>query len=113
MKPKPKDLSRPKIFQSPAAAAAAASVTAAYALAKTEKLDFAIIENDVSKKREEKQSQSNGAIEIEAIREEKAKLELALSEVQGENSKLQHEIDEVNSTHAELSKVWRQGKMCV
>ncbi|RZC70571.1 hypothetical protein C5167_033713 [Papaver somniferum] len=29
---KPKDLSRPKIFQSPAAAAAAASVTAAYAL---------------------------------------------------------------------------------
>ncbi|KAK9283103.1 hypothetical protein L1049_011334 [Liquidambar formosana] len=40
MRPKPRDSSRPKIFQSPAAAAAAASVTAAYALTKSEKLDF-------------------------------------------------------------------------
>ena len=105
MRPKPRDSSRPKIFQSPAAAAAAASVTAAYALAKTEKLDLARIEDGVSKRKEEKQSQSNGAIELEATREEKAKLELTLSEVQGENSKLREEIGKVNNTHAELFKV--------
>ncbi|KAG7032963.1 Acyl-CoA-binding domain-containing protein 4 [Cucurbita argyrosperma subsp. argyrosperma] len=104
MRPKPRDSSRPKIFQSPAAAAAAASVTAAYALAKTEKLDLARIEDGVSKRKEEKQSQSNGAIELEAMREEKAKLELTLSEVQGENSKLREEIGKVNNTHAELFK---------
>lgn len=40
MRLKPRDIPRPKIFQSPAAAAAAASVTAAYALAKSEKLDI-------------------------------------------------------------------------
>lgn len=105
MRPKPRDSLRPKIFQSPAAAAAAASVTAAYALAKTEKLDYGIIEDGISNGRQEKHSQPNGAIELEAIREEKAKLGLTLSEVQGENSKLKQEIDEVNSTHAELSKV--------
>lgn len=104
MRPKPRDSSRPKIFQSPAAAAAAASVTAAYALAKTEKLDFSMIEG-VSNGRHQNHSQPNGAIELKAIREEKAKLELTLSEVQSENSKLKQEIDEVNSTHAELSKV--------
>lgn len=105
MRPKPRDSSRPKIFQSPAAAAAAASVTAAYALAKTEKLDFSMIEDGVSNGRQQNHSQPNGAIELEAIREEKAKLDLTLSEVQSENSKLKQEIDEVNSTHAELSKV--------
>ncbi|KAL0557241.1 hypothetical protein IC582_005765 [Cucumis melo] len=104
MRPKPRDSSRPKIFQSPAAAAAAASVTAAYALAKTEKLDFSMIEDGVSNGRQQNHSQPNGAIELEAIREEKAKLDLTLSEVQSENSKLKQEIDEVNSTHAELSK---------
>ena len=45
MKLKPRDSSHPKIFQSPAAAAAAASVTAAYAFAKSEKLDFPQIIN--------------------------------------------------------------------
>ncbi|CAK9313398.1 unnamed protein product [Citrullus colocynthis] len=104
MRPKPRDSLRPKIFQSPAAAAAAASVTAAYALAKTENLDYGIIEDGISNGRQEKHSQPNGAIELEAIREEKAKLGLTLSEVQVENSKLKQEIDEVNSTHAELSK---------
>ncbi|XP_022134025.1 acyl-CoA-binding domain-containing protein 4 [Momordica charantia] len=104
MRPKPRDSSRPKIFQSPAAAAAAASVTAAYALAKTEKLDFEKIEDDVSKGREARHSQPDGTFELEAIREAKAKLELALSEVEGENSKLKQQIDEVNNTHAELSK---------
>ncbi|XP_023523095.1 acyl-CoA-binding domain-containing protein 4-like [Cucurbita pepo subsp. pepo] len=38
------------------------------------------------------------------MREEKAKLELTLSEVQGENSKLREEIGKVNNTHAELFK---------
>ncbi|KAK0592644.1 hypothetical protein LWI29_022839 [Acer saccharum] len=101
MRLKPKDISRPKIFQSPAAAAAAASVTAAYALAKSEKLDFpknfnlnfgsSLAEEDVK-------------IKIDALKEEKRVLELSLAETTTENSRQREKIDDVNSTHAELSK---------
>lgn len=105
MRLKPRDISRPKIFQSPAAAAAAASVTAAYALAKSEKLDFpqtlnlnsAGIGNNISE-----QDVSN---DIDAIKEEKRVLELSVEEVRAENSRLREKIDEVNNTHGELSKV--------
>ncbi|KAJ6428883.1 hypothetical protein OIU84_020519 [Salix udensis] len=98
MRLKPRDASRPKIFQSPAAAAAAASVTAAYALAKSEKLEFPNLNLN-----------SNGtgkdlASEIDALKEEKKVLELSLTEVRAENSRLAEKIDEVNGTHAELSK---------
>ncbi|KAJ4720691.1 acyl-CoA-binding domain-containing protein 4-like [Melia azedarach] len=104
MRLKPRDISRPKIFQSPAAAAAAASVTAAYALAKSEKLDFpqtlnlnsAGIGNNISE-----QDVSN---DIDAIKEEKRVLELSVEEVRAENSRLREKIDEVNNTHGELSK---------
>lgn len=104
MKLKPRDSSQPKIFQSPAAAAAAASVTAAYALAKSEKLDFPQIinnfngvENSVSKK--------DISIEIDTIKEEKRALELSIEEVRTENSRLREKVGELNSNHAELSKV--------
>ncbi|XP_022765490.1 acyl-CoA-binding domain-containing protein 4-like isoform X1 [Durio zibethinus] len=104
MKLKPRKSSRPKIFQSPAAAAAAASVTAAYALAKSEKLDFPQIidlnfngvENNVPKK--------DINVEIDAIKEEKKTLELSIEEVRAENSGLREKIDELNSNHTELSK---------
>ncbi|XP_021295609.1 acyl-CoA-binding domain-containing protein 4 isoform X1 [Herrania umbratica] len=104
MKLKPRDSSHPKIFQSPAAAAAAASVTAAYALAKSEKLDFPQIidlnfngvENNVLKK--------DINIEIDAIKEEKKVLELSIEEVTAENSRFREKIDELNSNHTELSK---------
>lgn len=104
MRPKLKDISRPKIYQSPAAAAAAASVTAAYALSKTEKLDFATKSNP--KGAEKNLSEHDVRVEIEAIREEKTLLELSLIEVRAENSKLTGEIEEIDATHAELSKVW-------
>ncbi|XVE99202.1 hypothetical protein REPUB_Repub03eG0176800 [Reevesia pubescens] len=104
MKLKPRDSSHPKIFRSPAAAAAAASVTAAYALAKSEKLDFPQIinlkfngfENDVPKK--------DISTEIDVIKEEKKALELSLEEGRAENSRLREKIDELNSNHTELSK---------
>lgn len=104
MRPKLRDLKQPKIFQSPAAAAAAASVTAAYALSMTEKLDFATAESN-SNGAEKIPSEQDVAVEVETIREEKTLLELSLTEVRTENSKLSGKIEEVNGTHAELSKV--------
>ncbi|XP_048231831.1 acyl-CoA-binding domain-containing protein 4 [Ricinus communis] len=103
MRLKPRDMLRPKIFQSPAAAAAAASVTAAYALAKSEKLDFSNI-NLNSREVESHPSEQDITSEIDAIKEDKKVLEMSLAEVRAENSRLREKIDEVNSTHAELSK---------
>lgn len=103
MRLKPRDSLRPKIFQSPAAAAAAASVTAAYALAKSDKLDFSNI-NLNPRVIESNPSEQDLTIEIDAIKEDNKVLELSLAEVRAENSRLREKIDEVNSTHAELSK---------
>lgn len=105
MKPKPRDLSRPKIFQSPAAAAAAASVTAAYALTKAEKLNFTKAEDSNPKEAENSFSGQDVTNEIKAIREEKDVLELSLAEVRAENTRLRGQIGEKNGTHSELSKV--------
>lgn len=104
MKPKPKDSSRPKIFQSPAAAAAAASVTAAYALTKAEKLDFTKAEDPNSKGARNGLSEKDVTNGVKAIREEKNVLELSLTEVRAENARLRGQIDEKNGTHSELSK---------
>ncbi|KAB1211042.1 Acyl-CoA-binding domain-containing protein 4 [Morella rubra] len=104
LKPKPRNLSRPKIFQSPAAAAAAASVTAAYALTKAEKLDYTIAEDSNSKEGGNSLSEQDAKNDIEAIREEKHQLELSLAQVRAENSRLGGQIDEQNGTHSELSK---------
>ena len=105
MKPKPKDSSRPKIFQSPAAAAAAASVTAAYALTKAEKLDFTKAEDPNSQGARNGLSEKDVTNGVKAIREEKNVLELSLTEVRAENTRLRGQIDEKNGTHSELSKV--------
>ncbi|KAJ0098652.1 hypothetical protein Patl1_21803 [Pistacia atlantica] len=43
-------------------------------------------------------------IDIEAIKEEKRVLELSLAEARDKNSMLREKVDEVNSTHGELSK---------
>ncbi|KAL6130317.1 hypothetical protein ACLB2K_068698 [Fragaria x ananassa] len=103
MRPKPNDSSQRKIFQSPAAAAAAASVTAAYALTKSEKLNFTTVQSN-SHGAENHRYEQDFTIDIEALREEKGVLELSLSEVRKENAKVTQEIDEVNNTHSELSK---------
>ncbi|XP_061363797.1 acyl-CoA-binding domain-containing protein 6 [Gastrolobium bilobum] len=104
MKPKAKDSVRPKIFQSPAAAAAAASVSSAYALSKSEKLDFTQLDDINSKSSVNGHPLDDATVKIEAIKEEKRLLELSIAEVRAKNSKLGGEIDEVNSTHAELTK---------
>ncbi|KAK7343942.1 hypothetical protein VNO77_13080 [Canavalia gladiata] len=104
MRPKAKDTLRPKIFQSPAAAAAAASVTSAYALSKSEKLDFIPLDDINSKSSVNGHPQDDVTDKIKAIKEEKRLLELSIAEVRAENSKLGGEIEEVNNTHAELTK---------
>ncbi|GMI83364.1 hypothetical protein like AT5G04420 [Hibiscus trionum] len=104
MKLKPRDLSHPKIFQSPAAAAAAASVTAAYALAKSEKLEFPQIIDLNFNGVEKSVPQKDINIEIDAIREEKKALESSVEEVRAKNSRLREKIDELKSNHTELSK---------
>lgn len=97
MKPKPKDSKHPKIFKSPAAAAAAASVTAAYALAKSESLDMTTIENSKPK--------VDLSVEFGVIKEEKKALESSITWVKAEKSTLKSKLDEINETHADLSKV--------
>ncbi|CAL5209047.1 unnamed protein product [Lathyrus oleraceus] len=104
MRPKAKNTLRPKIFQSPAAAAAAASVTSAYALSKSEKLDFTQLDVTNPKSSVNGHHQDDISVKIEAIKEEKRLLELSIAEVRAGNSKLGGEIHEVNSTHAELTK---------
>lgn len=105
MRLKPRDTSRPKIFQSPAAAAAAASVTAAYALAKSEQLDFPPALDSNANGNGKSVTGLDVKPNIDAIKKEKEVLELSLAEVTAENSKLREKLDEINSTHGELSKV--------
>nr|VDC85212.1 unnamed protein product [Brassica oleracea] len=97
--------SHPKIFKSPAAAAAAASVTAAYAIAKSDSSDFPPPPaNPTLNGTGNSFSGSNIRNTIDSIKEEKRTLESSVAETQVENSKLREKIDEVNSTHAELSQ---------
>jgi hypothetical protein len=98
MRLKPRDASRPKIFRS------AASVTAAHALAKSEKLDFSNLNLNYNGTGKNSTEQDLG-FEIDALKEEKKVLELPLAEVRADNFRLTEKIDEVNGTHAELSKV--------
>ncbi|XP_057471623.1 acyl-CoA-binding domain-containing protein 4-like [Actinidia eriantha] len=104
MRPKQKDSPHPKIFQSPAAAAAAASVTAAYALTKSGAFDFNRTEDSSLKMIQKNGSQHDLSIEINAIREEKKVLESALEDVRAENSSLKGKVDETASTYVDLSK---------
>lgn len=108
MRLKPGELSsHPKIFKSPAAAAAAASVTAAYAIAKSDSSDFPPPPpaNPTLNGTGNSFSGSDIRNTIDSIKEEKKTLESSVAETQVENSKLREKIDEVNSTHAELSQV--------
>ncbi|KAL9236550.1 hypothetical protein vseg_011204 [Gypsophila vaccaria] len=88
MRPKLKDTIPPKIYQSPAAAAAAASVSAAYSLNSGKQLDTLKVEQT----------------DTYRVRAEKGLLESSLTEVRAENSMLKGKIDVSNSTHVELAK---------
>lgn len=102
---KPRDYLQPKILQSPAAAAAAASVTTAYALAKPELLNFSEKEDLNSKIIPVDTSQKDISAEINSLKEEKKALELSLAEITADNSAIKTKIEEINGNHAELSKV--------
>ncbi|KAL1201460.1 Acyl-CoA-binding domain-containing protein 6 [Cardamine amara subsp. amara] len=102
MRLKPGESSHPKIFKSPAAAAAAASVTAAYAIAKLETSDFPPPANPTLNGNSFPERDIRNR--IDAIKEEKRRLESSVAETKVENSKLREKIDEVNSSHTELSQ---------
>ncbi|KAL9402753.1 hypothetical protein Peur_006602 [Populus x canadensis] len=52
----------------------------------------------------ENSTEQDLGFEIDALKEEKKVLELSLAEVRADNFRLTEKIDEVNGTHAELSK---------
>ncbi|KAL1542364.1 acyl-CoA-binding domain-containing protein 6-like [Salvia divinorum] len=104
MRVKPRDYLQPKILQSPAAAAAAASVTTAYALAKPELLNLSEKEDSNSKIIPVDTSQKDISAEINSLKEEKKALELSLAEITASNSAIKTKIEEINGNHAELSK---------
>ncbi|VVB13200.1 unnamed protein product [Arabis nemorensis] len=104
MRLKPEKSSHPKIYKSPAAAAAAASVTAAYAIAKSDKSDYPPPAKPTLNGIGNNSSERDIRTRIDTIKEEKGKLESSVAETQVENSKLREKIDEVNSSHAELSQ---------
>ncbi|KMS98300.1 hypothetical protein BVRB_4g093690 [Beta vulgaris subsp. vulgaris] len=99
MRHKLKESARPKIYQSQAAAAAAASVAAAYAIGSGKQLDS--IKMSVSVAEVQDGFSDNGN-----IKDAKRLLQSSLAQVKEENSMLKGKIDEINSNHDELSKVF-------
>lgn len=109
MKPKQKDMVRPRLLQSPAAAAAAASVSAAYAIAaasdkktahpsSTEDSETKNVQSEISFVKET-------ASEMDRLTEEKTNLEAKLTEIKAENSRVLDKLDYARSSHSELMKV--------
>lgn len=109
MKPKQKDMVQPRLVQSPAAAAAAASVTAAYAIAAAS--DKKTVQASATENPETKNVQSETsfvketASRTDILREENTSLVSKLAEITAENSKLMDKLDYAKSSHSELTKV--------
>ncbi|TVU27646.1 hypothetical protein EJB05_19142 [Eragrostis curvula] len=106
-KVKPRNPVQPRLLQSPAAAAAAASVTAAYAVitATDEKTRDIVATDDLDIKGAQPVNSSKKFVsEIEALTVEKCKLEYRLAEVRDENSKLKDKLDMANLSYGELAK---------
>ncbi|KAK9124098.1 hypothetical protein Sjap_013700 [Stephania japonica] len=103
---KPQDMSRPKIFLSPAAAAAAASVSAAFALTRTGEIRSNFdVKEDVTTDRFQTENLSQGLEnDIKTIMAERKNLEMSVNEAREENSRIREKLDEMNKTHVELSK---------
>ncbi|KAG2655086.1 hypothetical protein PVAP13_1NG552300 [Panicum virgatum] len=107
LKLKARNLVQPRLLQSPAAAAAAASVTAAYALitATDEKTRDIVATDDFAIKNAQPASSSKKLVaEIDVVNGEKDKLESRLAEVRDENSKLKDKLDLANLSYGELAK---------
>lgn len=105
MRPKLKDPSRPKIYQSPAAAAAAASVSAAYMVGMGNQPEMTKEGDSVSEAVQTKYPQEDPTTDFNKLKQEKKMLELSIAELVEANSTLRGKIDDINSNHAELSKV--------
>lgn len=106
LRTKPKDLSRPRIFQSPAAAAAAASVTAAYALTSSgeRKIDIRKKEDATFQETEVGTSPQDFTVGFNLIAAEKMTLESSLTEIRTQNYKFKDDLAEINNTYEDLSK---------
>ncbi|KAL8159903.1 hypothetical protein V2J09_001440 [Rumex salicifolius] len=104
MRPKHKNPSRPKIYQSPAAAAAAASVSAAYMIGTGNHSEMIKQGDSQTEEIETKYPQENPTSNIAEFKQEKKLLDSSVAELVEANSTLRGKIDEINSNHAELSK---------
>lgn len=104
LKPKPRNSVRPRLFQSPAAAAAAASVTAAYALttATDKKVDLINPEDAHFKVAQVKTVPKVVATDTDKLHSELKDLESKLVEVRDGNSRLKGNIHEMNDSHTLL-----------
>lgn len=103
LKPTPVDAVRPRLLQSHAAAAAAASVTAAYALSTaTDNNRPNILHIDTSAETRIEDPYTV-AVDTNAIHAEKEILESSLVEIRGEKSRLKGCLNELNNSYAELS----------
>ncbi|XP_042448561.1 acyl-CoA-binding domain-containing protein 4-like [Zingiber officinale] len=107
LKIKPKEPLQPRLLQSPAAAAAAASVTAAYAIITATDEKNIAMRNSVNpdvKSNEIENVQKLSAIDTDTLKAENKLLESRIMQARDENSRLQTKIDEMNITHTELLK---------
>ncbi|KAL5709750.1 hypothetical protein ACHQM5_020402 [Ranunculus cassubicifolius] len=95
LKPKPVDTTRPKIFQSHAAAAAAASVTAAYSLNSKGEQKLDLNKLDAPK---------DLTIDINAMKAENKNLESSLAEIRAENIRSKEDVSEMKNTYDDLSR---------
>ncbi|MCD7459560.1 hypothetical protein HAX54_041296 [Datura stramonium] len=79
-------------------------VRAAHALTKPAKLDLSEREDSSFKEVHVDSTQQNLLAEISALGEQKKVLESSLADVRAENSNLRNHLEDVNSTHTDLSK---------
>lgn len=101
LKPKPRHSIQPRLFQSPAAAAAAASVTAAYALTTATDKNSNPMNADL-KDAEVRSSPNIVAVDTDILSSEIKSLESRLVEVRDESSRLKGNLHEMNDAHSLL-----------
>lgn len=105
LKTKKLDSTQPRLLQSPAAAAAAASVTAVYALTTAADKEITVIAKEEKPKKVQTQESTKVVANYDALSAENKILESRLIEIRAENLKLRGNIDELNNSHTELSIV--------
>ncbi|XP_020682901.1 acyl-CoA-binding domain-containing protein 4 isoform X1 [Dendrobium catenatum] len=103
LKPKPRVPTKPKLYQSPAAAAAAASVTAAYALVtSTGTKDIDPVDENLKSEQAKRQPEVE-SFATEVLTVEKKNLESKLAEVRRENAKVEGNLEDARNRQSLLS----------